>query len=463
MVKPILVQLGFYLTTYTYPNNLAFLLFSIPEDYITPKPNSRDVNKYTLVSGYDISTNQIIPLNKELFALANRNTEIDYYADFKGYTDDNWQFYQMYTAYLNRVYIPFNDIWLILQQIRPWEYMYSLDSLLAWHFFIMRTVYDQQGDENFALVDQYVKSRNFTYNYFNVVNPTQPENQAALNQVNLDFNTFENGLQFLAMEQQESILLQGNMLYDSYDPFNKLSGVPRREDGYGLNFMSGWSKDKLLQAIIASGLVTAIPIEKQRRIIDEKTIGSITKFKLIRGIEGQTSVHRFKRTRSGPDAAQKMQRELYLYNNEINLTKLGIPIPTNYGDTTSLLNIYANKNMLGIIYRRIYGTIYTINWQEYCRLPQMAFMPSATLQNILDVYYGKSFNVDPKMIMCNAIVQSTPRVKSLMDSVQNVEQWTGYLLQQYQNSETFAINQSKTKGKRGVEQDDESEGKRRRE
>lgn len=471
---------------------------------------NRTVVKYNLVGIYDKNRDYVDYLIKQAIEVLHQDTEYpSIYFSFSQQqynTDDTnfWTANQLYTQYVNQNLLAANDLYQIFKVIYPQftdqqrKNIQNIDS--PYHGMrpkIQEIIYNRNPNNIYSdnvvnYVKQYVGQKGYQYKYFTPINPSSPEAQAALGVVNIGFDNFERHSHTFSLEEGEQ------MLYEQQQEFTDPELIAERagyESGYeqifygknstgsaalyaedvdleGFNWPNqfGWDKATLVNVIYKSGLMQPNGQQWQLHKINKQapfTIRSgqvIQRTMVIYHLDGYDPANEYAFAyhfnapyvnKSDQYIQHQIEQTLLRKNNGILWRNIGINAD---GFIKALQRPLAvqGKSELGAIYRRIFGTIYTINWNQYCASQKLNYMSLPVLQNILQVYYGQQDDIDPKKMTCQAIQSSTPRIMAMLQNIGNPQQWIQILQQQYINSETFKqADKDKARKKRRLKEDDE--------
>jgi len=482
--------------TWLIPNFMVAVYYpNIPYEIVFMKYKESGTIKYNLVAIYDKNTDTMdYPTREAIQAFKDQyDTNIDrkYFTreTIKYYNGDDkfWQDQRLYTSYVQQNLLSVNDLYQIFKVVYPQfnesqrRHIDSIDRLYySMRGTIIQITYnpnkkiydddDKYPDNVINFVKQYVAQKGYVYKYFTAINPNSIEAQAGLGQLNLSFDNFEQASDTFSLEEGEHMMyeIQNNFKDDEYssDPYEKIFygqnsagptvlylSEPIYLSGFQWPNEFGWDKQTLFNAILKSGLMQPNGQQWQFKNITKHDVGedrqlSVVKYVLPHYDPKTGNKQDYHSTanyinRSDEYIKQQIEQTLFRKNNGILWRQVGI----NTDGFISALqrSVYVqSKNALGAIYRRIFGTVYTINWNRYCASQKLNYMPLEVLQNILEVYYGQVTNIDPKKLTCQAIESATPQIMNMIQGFNSPEQWLQNLQQQYINSNTFKQSGIKT-------------------
>jgi len=96
-------------------------------------------------------------------------------------------------------------------------------------------------------------------------------------------------------------------------------------------------------------------------------------------------------------------------------------------------NVLSNHDKIDEIYRKIYGTIYTINWQNFCQSGRIKIIYLTKLQQIIDFYFNPGYDVEIKSYeqACQIIMLQLPAIQKLMQNINSPEEWSQFIRSRY--------------------------------
>lgn len=249
-----------------------------------------------------------------------------------------------------------------------------------------------------------------TYQYFGFIKTSVKFGQIPLNIENFEQYTSPFSL---PLSHKISANLTGTDIVRTYGRPGHFVLRPR------VNTYSGWNKRDLVAAIKQTGREVGLfkPAEKQYT-------------------EQEVKNHYIKITENSLDyITQNIDDLVFNTNNKIYMRDLGLPIESYV--TGLMKNPYNEAYYYEEIYRRLHGTIYTINWQTFCQAGTLnnqifQLMTDQQLKLIIDLYY-QGIQPENRNQVCQELVNSTNTAVMLLQSYSNNPMgWVQFLLGRYQ-------------------------------
>jgi len=96
-------------------------------------------------------------------------------------------------------------------------------------------------------------------------------------------------------------------------------------------------------------------------------------------------------------------------------------------------NVLSNHEQIDEIYRKIYGTIYTINWPEFCQSGRVQIIYPQRLQQIITTYFNPGYDVKITSYdqFCQLVLQQLPAIQQYMQGVASPEEWFQFIRSRY--------------------------------
>jgi len=343
----------------------------------------------------------------------------------------------------------------------------------------------------FEQVNQMITSNNYTFFYFTWVNPALPAVQALFGKTDLNMANFETGASFLAWPLQEQFLnniqqelvdsdnlhhefreygyqgieeMQMRNVSNIESIFKKSYHEPnmavntsqdRRQvmSNINLNTTGGWPKHKLRQAIVSSGLL--VPRTGKGNSGTKQVNISGDQFRNRLSAQQDMSPQALARLEQILGVKLADITDITINYKSSGSLSTAIPIPQDIDDvdlkTTGLpwraigidkngfapLNVNMSQKYFEAIYRRIYGTIYTVDWQQLCQSQQINIVKLDTLKFIIDTYFnpGQPYQLTNHQQACQIIAQFLPQLQAAINSVQGQPQnWIRFITDRYNKS-----------------------------
>ena len=272
------------------------------------------------------------------------------------------------------------------------------------------------------LVQRLQEIYNIRWHYFNFLNFNNPLIKAKFGLIPLNFENFEEGTTIFSLVNSIQVINDNEVLDISGIYGNKFYW--EMSGRYGVNSYNYWNKKALVKAIIESGLQFGL-FKKTTTTVVQETI--LTKY------------HKNNRNKLN------LEEELFLANNKIPLQLLGLPhdhgaSQYNLVDYVRGLGYHKSMNLYYYeeIYRRIHGTIYTINWDIFCQSGTIEnkiyqLLTNEYLEIIRKIYYNQSITNLSRIEYCQYLADNQGQAIILMQSYQNnIQGWVDFLLSQYQ-------------------------------
>jgi len=315
-----------------------------------------------------------------------------------------------------------------------------------------------------------VQNEGYQWHYFNFLNTNVPQIQSYLGNINLNANNFEQYANIFSLDEPSSITLS--------------------------NTISGWTRDKLLEAIFKSGLMVQqnayknmfnlrvegnnvimdrvqikpweVPLKSEAinkldddgnypESIDELLIerngqNYIAEYGVLLEYYGDKEAQLFYTIMTGYNLADiyanpqnypfaTIKQFKYKYKSpqhaQLHAYRLTHCLPhRSIGKNKEgciRFNVLSNHNKIDEIYRKIYGTIYTINWAEFCQSGRVQIMYQKRLQQIIDTYFNPGYDVKITSYdqFCQIILQQLPAIQQYMQGVASPEEWFQFIRSRY--------------------------------
>ena len=247
---------------------------------------------------------------------------------------------------------------------------------------------------------------NYQFHYFTYLNKDDPTAQAKLGLRKLSSNDFEDGAMYMSLQNAD--------FFEPYDTVKIGPGniVPR---------LSGWRKVDLLRAIKKSGLYQ--PREGYKAEVIGNTVRKIYKS------TGQPRSNLITYYNGLVSYASKEIAEIEAFNfaNSIMWRQIGI----DKDGRIPLLNTGTVKSVyIHNIYRRIYGTIYTVAWNDMCNSDKLNSFTDAKLKDIASLYF-KINSAGDKQELCKLISDKQAQMLPEIMSNNNKSTWLKYVQSNY--------------------------------
>lgn len=96
-------------------------------------------------------------------------------------------------------------------------------------------------------------------------------------------------------------------------------------------------------------------------------------------------------------------------------------------------NDNSKSAIINDVYRKIYGTIYTINWQNFCQSGRIKIIYLTKLQQIINFYFNPGYDVEIKSYeqACQIIMLQLPAIQKLMQNINSPEEWSQFIRSRY--------------------------------
>jgi len=96
-------------------------------------------------------------------------------------------------------------------------------------------------------------------------------------------------------------------------------------------------------------------------------------------------------------------------------------------------NKNSSHNFIDEIYRKIYGTIYTINWPEFCQSGRVQIIYPQRLQKIITTYFnpGYDIKITSYQQFCQLVLQQLPSIQQYMQNLASPEEWFQFIRSRY--------------------------------
>lgn len=244
-----------------------------------------------------------------------------------------------------------------------------------------------------------MQQKNAIWNYFDFLNVNLPQVQSRLGIMSLTWENFEAGA---------SILSLNDNIIDSYS----------LNDGR----KAGWRRLDLMQAIFNSGLNVPNP-----------------RVKFVQQYQGLSPANKMEYTVALVSKNNRLHTHAYEYEslvkmkmlystNAITYQSIGIDRPG-----TIAINMSTTKSTLEAIYRRMYGTIYTINWNVMCQSGKIQVIELYILNIILRNYFSGR-QVENYQEACTILDSKMPLINQIRNQYGgNLQSWLQFVRNNYTN------------------------------
>ena len=312
-------------------------------------------------------------------------------------------------------------------------------------------------------ISQFLLPKNYIFAYFTWLK-AEPQIQALYGDVELNINSFENHASLLSVPYGEGKLLEFNE--SGINSFNRDS----TDDDDTTKILGGWRKTKLLEAIFNSGLME--PGSSQRNLLGVNLLDSknnqsfenyiaqrhncndynFNKYKftvmstsIVVNKENYDSntyqamitnpqnynpdnfhyVHRYAKFKT------KLEADIYIYNKNHRMAwrTIGINQPGYIKFLYSSHGIRVRS--LEMIYRRVYGTIYTLNWQAMCSSGQIKIFNLRILQWLHSIYFSHGGQITNGDQFCLAVINYSQQLATVFDQIKDSASWLRFVLSKY--------------------------------
>ena len=275
----------------------------------------------------------------------------------------------------------------------------------------------------------------YKFHYFTWINPTNQGFLAKTGQIPLNIDNFENYTSLFSLPLSENEQVSGDR-----DPATQAM----KENNFKLANVYGWRKKDLIEAIKTTGLSLGI--------MQEHKYSWRKEFAMYRDDTERAQVF------NDPDNVLKNrldddEQEMVNYAYGKLKYKDGIPYKTlllrNWGRKPKFVvtketryEVLHRNYFYEMVYRRLFGTIYLINWQQFCQGPFSKLIIQEAYNNMLAIY----FSIKTDQGSCAEIAANYINVQNIMVGLSNTpEQWLRLLLQQYAKELDF-VSQSDKRG-----------------
>ena len=319
-------------------------------------------------------------------------------------------------------------------------------------------------------ISEFLLPKNYIFVYFTWLKAIPPI-QALYGDVELDINSFESHASIFSAPYGESKLMEFNE--SGKNEFNS-DHMTSNDD---IKILGGWSKNKLLKAIFNSGLMQ--PIKKQHNLLNvtlidttqpyenyindkdyyvtDKDLDTNKKYTVMRNSviitnrayhsdmyhmmldnQEQFNINDFTYLRKYISFATKLEAELYMFNKTHALPwkTIGINRPgyINFLYPSNAIRVRS----LEMIYRRVFGTIYTINWQVMCSSGRINIYYLPVLEWIANTYLNHKGAIINTINFCEIVTNYTKQLNQVFDQVKDQNSWLRFVISKYnENNDSF--------------------------
>jgi len=319
---------------------------------------------------------------------------------------------------------------------------YAIDELIEIVYIISAIALPNLLNE----VENILLQNNYVWHYFTFLNTNYPMVKAQLNQVPLNFNTFEQHANIFSIPNGERLL------------------VNPRTSTFSTTVYNGWSKNQLLDAIFDSGLMQPCKYFKNSTSLDSIVTSYQNRDKPLYGLvrnyididmsaknpeTGEYLIDDFSDIKDNYENIlanpqnypfTRYARNIYRRDDPKDIERLQFRLThclpwRSIGvdrDGHVRVNEFNHRDRLGAIYRRIYGTIYTINWLDFCKSGKIQIIDTRVLAYIIEFYFNPGYNVDDISYeqACQLITSQLPAIQQQMQRM-DPKQWAEFIRSRY--------------------------------
>jgi len=318
----------------------------------------------------------------------------------------------------------------------------STHSKAFYMFFQELDLYELLVPNIKQIISQYLTAQNYTYHYFTWFDLQFDEVKALTGNIPLTLETFETGCSLQSLRYGEEQLCHNEC------------GV-KNNKYYGN--MLGWKKYDLVKAIAQSGLlipefkphIKSVKMEYDSENNDYVVSKEVISVDNIHNNNYLERMNIYAEIANNPASRKhnikiyirhfkdKEQAELYTFLNSHALpwTKIGVNKPGR----TNLISISKyNSGYYEMIFRRIYGTIYSLNWYNMFNTPR--FINNELTIPILLYIIRTYFKTNDSRYIVNVeqaykhILHILPQVLELKRQNPDIKQWVQLITSKYCNN-----------------------------